>query len=100
MANQPKVSASITAQNTFTDGLLVQGKKTARISGTFSATVSLQYSEDGSNWNDAYDNTGTVVTFTTPARFIIEEPAQGIFYRLGVKTGNFTSGTVAVAIFG
>jgi hypothetical protein len=87
MAN---VTASITAQNTFTDKLQVVGHFNLSISGTWAATVTVQRSWDGTNWFD-------VDTFTSNYEgggFDAEE----VFYRAGVKTGDFTSGTVALRI--
>lgn len=99
MGNQPKVTASITAQNTFTDGIGVHGESSAYITGTFVATVTLQKTRDqGVTWEDAYDKNGNVYEWTAPAEFIIKEPSNFIQYRLGVKTGAYTSGTANVGI--
>lgn len=99
MGNQPKVTAALVAQNTFSDGIGINGKASGYVRGTFVATVSLQYSEDGGDtWNDSYDKNGSAITFTGPARFIIEEPSNFIEYRLGIKTGAYTSGTANVGI--
>lgn len=87
MAN---VTANITAQNTFTDKLQVIGHFNLSISGTWSATVTVQRSWDGTVWLD-------VDTFTSNYEGVGFE-AEEIYYRVGVKTGDFTSGTVALRI--
>lgn len=86
------VTASITAQNTFSDGLYVEGGFNLSISGTFSATVTVQRSFDqGSTWRD-------VDTFTAPIETFGTDPEPVVVYRAGVKTGDFTSGTVDIRI--
>lgn len=88
MAN---VTAAITAQNTFTDKFQVVGHFNLSISGTFSATVTVQRSFDnGSTWLD-------VDTFTAPYEGVGHD-AEDLFYRVGVKTGEFTSGTANVRL--
>jgi len=89
------VSAAITAQNTFTDWLSVgKGRRfSIDIYGTFAATVYLQKTYNG----------GTTViddptTRTAPYSEISLPLAEGTQYRLGVKTGGFTSGTVSVRL--
>jgi len=96
------VSASITAQNTFTSAIEVTGTGTDRaitinISNTFVATVTLQRSFDSSTgpWADVSGKTwtaGTVESYTDGLN------NQTCWYRLGVKTGEFTSGTVDIIL--
>ena len=84
-------SASLTAQNTFTDAVKLWGDFTLSISGTFVATVTVQRSHDnGVTWRDVDD-------FTTETEENGFEP-EYVKYRAGVKTGNYTSGTVTVRI--
>ena len=85
-------TAAITAQNTFTDPLSLTSKAfNLSVSGTFVATVSLQRSHDGgANWHD-------VVQLTEPDELGGFEPV-GSLYRVGVKTGDFTSGTINVRL--
>ena len=85
-------TASLTAQNTFIDAVqLDAGKKAAiSISGTFSATVTVQRRLDGSNWRD-------VQSFTAAAEQTFDA-GVGQEIRVGVKTGDYTSGTVACLI--
>jgi hypothetical protein len=85
---------NITAQNTFTTPVLIQAENEfdISISGTFVATVVLQRSKDGStNWMD-------VDSFTAPAEKT-GRAGSAWFFRVGVKTGGFTSGTVVVDLF-
>lgn len=83
-------SKSITAQNTWTDPVQLQGFFNLGISGTFSATVTVQRSLDNSTWWD-------VDTFTQETQDWGMEP-EVMWYRVGVKTGEFTSGTVEVRL--
>lgn len=93
------VSESISAQDTFSDPIRVNGVGNQRsfgisVTGTFSATVTLQYSvgEPGT-WVD-------VATYTTPTTesYLDELDNQIIYYRIGVKTGGFVSGPVVVGL--
>ena len=83
------IEKTISAQNTFaTAAELVAGKFNFSLSGTWAATVHLQRSFDqGSNWLD-------VDSFTDNVEAVGEEPEGGVYYRFGVKTGNYTSGAV------
>ena len=92
------VSASITAENVFTDAILVEGSGNRRIftivvSGTWTATVRLQRSFDlGATWEDVSTKTNGSSTLDDTL------DNQDIQYRIGVKTGEFTSGTVEVSL--
>ena len=83
-------SKSITADNSFTDPVQITGYFNVSISGTFGATVTAQRSVDNSTWVD-------VDSWTAPAEEVGMDP-EVMWYRVGVKTGNFTSGTVVVRI--
>lgn len=80
----------ITAENTFSDAVLTEGYFNVSIWGTFVATVTVQRSTDASNWRD-------VDSFNAPIESYGFDP-EYIYYRIGVKTGGFTSGTVNVRI--
>lgn len=87
------VTSSFTAQNQFSNSIRVTGVGAARafsivITGTFTATVTLQYSTDNATWVDR-------TTYTTPTSTSLTDGLdnQIIYYRLGVKTGDYTSGT-------
>lgn len=83
-------SKSITAQNSFTDPVQISGWFNVSISGTFSATVTAQRSIDKVNWFD-------VDSWTAPSEDVGMDP-EVIWYRVGVKTGDFTSGTVVIRV--
>lgn len=82
------VTASLTAQNTFSGGVVLEGQFNFSLSGTWVATVTLQRSfDDGGTWQD-------VETFTANLERIGVSPETNIQFRFGIKTGDFTSGTV------
>jgi hypothetical protein len=83
-------SRSITAENQFTTAVRLSGQFNVSVSGTFSATVTIQRSPDNTNWYD-------VDTFTAPTEQFGTDPEQ-MYYRIGVKTGGFGSGTVVVRL--
>jgi hypothetical protein len=83
-------TASITAQNTFTTAVQLEGYFNVSISGTWSATVTVQRSINNSTWVD-------VEAFTANTEKVGFEP-EIMWYRVGVKTGAFTSGTVVVRL--
>lgn len=95
-----RVEESISAENVFSDAIRVIGIGESRrfsvtVAGTFVATVTLQRSfDEGATWED-------VGTYTAPAS---ETPAsdgfdnQIVHYRIGVDTGDYTSGTADVAL--
>jgi len=93
------VVSPITAENIFTDPIRVTGIDSGRIfavniSGTWSATVTLQRSVgDVGDWTDVED-----YTVNTIKSFDDTLDNQIIYYRLGVKTGNFTSGSVSAGL--
>lgn len=85
-------SANITAQNTFTSGVVLSGAFSLSISGTWAGTVTIQRSFDaGTTWLD-------VQNYTANFEDTGNEPAVGVLYRVGFKTGNYTSGTANVRI--
>lgn len=91
-ATVASVTASITAQNTFSNPVPLAGPFNLSLSGTWSATVHLQRSFDnGLTWLD-------VQSYTANIQDRGLEAETGVVYRAGVKTGNFTSGTVVVRI--
>lgn len=82
--------ASISAQNTFTTPVKLNGYFNVSISGTFVATVTVQRSIDGVTWMDV-DN------WTAPSEDVGLEP-EVMWYRVGVKTGDYVSGTAEVRL--
>lgn len=96
-----KVEKSISSADTWTDKIEparysgpTQGKLAMSISGTtWSATVTLQRSfDEGSNWHE-------VNTYTSNTQKTIDDPLSGVVYRIGVASGNYTSGTVTVGLY-
>lgn len=83
-------TAAISAQNTFSTAVRIGKEFNVSISGTFVATVTAQRSYDNVTWYD-------VDTWTAPSEDVGFEP-EYIWYRIGVKTGNYTSGTVNIRI--
>lgn len=88
----PAITRTISAQNTFSDAVLIIGDFNLSISGTFAATVTVQRSTDGTVWRDV-DN------WTAPTEEVGYDPMKN-FYRAGIKTGNYTSGSATVQING
>jgi len=94
------VTKSISGADDFTSSIRVVGKETARvfgviIEGTFVATVTLQFSigEEG-NWNDIAPNH----TVPTSENYDDGQDDQVIYYRLGVKAAEYTSGTITATL--
>lgn len=86
-----QASKTITGANSFTDPVKLTGFFNLSISGTFVATVTVQRSFDNQvTWQDVDD-------FTAPTEDYGMEP-EVCWYRVGVKTGNFTSGSVDVRL--
>lgn len=90
------VSVTVTAQNQFSSGLKVTGTGenrsiTVTLTGTWVATVVLQVSTDNSSFSNVpgYTWNGNV---TGP--YLDGLDGQTRYYRVGVETGAFTSGTV------
>lgn len=83
---------TLTGENTFTDPCGVVGYFNISISGEWIGTVTVQRSFDlGSTWRD-------VASWTTKAEEYGFEPEHGVQYRAGVKTGEWSSGSVTVRI--
>jgi len=93
------VTASVTAQDTGTGGIFVTGISNGRtfivtLTGTWAATVTLQRSSDNSTWTD----TDTTWTANVDATYNDALDNAVFYYRLHVKTGDFTSGTVVMTL--
>jgi len=94
MADNQRVTAAITAQNSFTDEIYVASGRDATITieGTFTATVTVQYKLfQGSDWID-------LETKTAEGRWDFAGGAD--YWRAGVKTGDYTTGTVNITMNG
>lgn len=93
-------SDALAAQNTFGSTIRVTGVGGDRvfnfsISGTFSATVTVQRSIDSAT-------TGfiDVLNYTAPVSTSYNDGLDNsiVWYRIGIKTGNYTSGTATVTL--
>ena len=80
---------SIDGENLYTDPVRLNGFFNISLSGeNWVATVTVQRSFDkGSTWHD-------VETFTENTQEYGFEPEYGMYYRLGIKEGDYTSGTI------
>lgn len=94
------VTSSIVAENTFTSTIKVTGVTANRVftitrSGTWVATVTLQRSLTAAD--GPFED---VTTYTTNATITFDDALdnQIAWYRIGVKTGNYTSGTVVLTL--
>ncbi|NDF13334.1 MAG: hypothetical protein EB060_11040 [Proteobacteria bacterium] len=82
-------SFNVAAQNTFCEDAEFDYLRpfNLSVSGTWAGTVTLQRSfNNGSTWLDVYSVTANVET-------VVDSPETGVLWRLGIKTGNYTSGT-------
>jgi hypothetical protein len=77
------VTRSITAANQFTDAIRLTGLFDLSVAGTFAATVTVQRSYDNATWRD-------VDVFTSEVEMTGTQ-GEMAWYRVGVKTGEFTS---------
>lgn len=91
-----KVTVSVTAQNTFSAPIRVTGLNSSRafvinIQGTFVGTVTLQMSI-GSATGPFSDVSGAA--YGGPVNILYQDSLdnQIIYYRIGIETGNYTSG--------
>jgi sigma54-dependent transcription regulator len=88
-----EVTKSITAENTFSDEITVQGYfniSVTGIAGGTEVTVQKISGVDGSNYTDVDSFTADVETYG------FDPERQN--YRVGVKTGDFGSGTCKVRL--
>lgn len=93
------VTASLSGADQFTDEIRVTGIDDQRkfqltITGTWTASVTLQYSVGApGSWVD-------VATYTTNQALTYDDTFdnQIIYYRLGIKSGNYTSGTAVATL--
>jgi len=83
----------INTANSFTPAELIQPGETFDVSirGTFVAKLTVQRSKDQSVWRD-------VETFEAPVEKV-GISGSAWYFRVGVKTGDYTSGTAIVEIY-
>ena len=93
------VSDSVSLENTFTDDIRITGVGSSRgfavtVSGSFSGTVTLQRSIPApGDWTDVETYTGgTSKTFNDGL------DNQIVHYRIGIKSGQYTSGTASLQL--
>ncbi len=86
------VTRTITAENQFTDPTLLQGYFNISLSGTWAGKVTAQRSFDkGSTYYD-------VETWIANTQEYGFEPEGGVYYRAGMKAGEYTSGDCLVRL--
>lgn len=94
------VQANLAAADTYTNPVLVTGVGTQRAlqlntSGVFSGTLSLQYSVGApGTWIDQ----NPALAFPLNFSYVDGLDNQTIYYRIGIKPGNYVSGTAAVSL--
>lgn len=93
-------SVTLTAENQFSDSIRVTGVDGTRvfsviITDTWVATITLQYSTDDATWVDAASG-----SYTTNTAISYDDTLdnQVLYYRIGIKTGNYTSGSATATI--
>lgn len=92
----PATTKTISGANAFTDPVHIIGdfnfSIVASTSPAFDGTVTVQRSSDGTNWRD-------VDTFTASSEEVGYDPMKN-YYRAGIKTGEYTAGSVALTLNG
>jgi hypothetical protein len=97
-SSSQQVSASVTAQDSGTNSIRVTGVGASRlftvtISGVWSGTVTLQRSSDDASWQDVKTY---VVNGSEGLNYGLDN--QVLYYRLWIKSGDYTSGTANLDI--
>jgi len=83
---------SVSGDNLYTDAAEIIGYFNISLSGTWVGKVTAQRSFDlGSTWFD-------VATWTSNTQEYGYEPERRVYYRVGIKTGEFISGQVDVRL--
>ena len=81
-----------TGENQFTDAAELTGYFNVSLSGEWEGIITAQRSFDGgSTWFD-------VNTWTENTQEFGFEPEKGVFYRIGFKLAEYTSGTAIIRI--
>ena len=92
---EAKVKTSLSAQNTFSNAVRLINFFNPVITGTFSATITVQESFDNVVWTDVSSLNYTTVGVKDA---VLAGTNQKNWYRIGIKTGNYTSGTAVVEL--
>ncbi len=87
---KPNTATALDGPGTYSDSTSFVGNFNLSIWGTFVGTVTLQRSFDGTTWLDVAD-------YDEPIEDAGYEPGSAI-YRIGIKAGDYTSGTANVRI--
>lgn len=94
------VTESISSENVFTDPIRIVGAEAARvfsliISGRTDSTITLQFAfTDDGPWNDISPQ----YTANTSSSYDDGQDDQVIYYRLGIKTGDYGTDTVVCTL--
>lgn len=98
LATDASVTATISAANSFSKPISACGDNSTvcalnvSVSGTFVGTVTLQRKfPNDAVWHD-------VTTWTTPVETKITDYEHGVFYRIGIALGEYTSGSAIVRL--
>jgi hypothetical protein len=93
----PATTKTISAANSFTDPVHIIGdfnlSIVASTSPAFSGTVTAQRSSDGTNWRD-------VDTWVSVSSEEVGYDPMKMYYRAGIKTGQYTAGSVTITLNG
>ena len=82
------LTADIAGNDVFSDPVILKGVFNLSLSGTWAGTVTTQRRFSGTSiWLDTD-------TFTSNIEETGEEPENGVEYRFGFKSGDYTSGVV------
>ena len=92
-----RVTADLTAGDSFSAPVRLRGRFNFVLSGGFAAAVRLQRSfadpAGSADWHDIPDAFGNAL-FSGPVAMVGEEP-EGAWYRFGIASGGYTSGTAS-----
>jgi len=94
MTGPDERTGSLTAENTYVGTIITDNldELTYTITGTWVGTISLQRSyNQGTTWID-------VLNYTDNVAFQVTNGKDDVYWRIGFKTGNFTSGTAGCTI--
>lgn len=93
----PATTKTISTANTWTDAVHIIGDFNLSIlastSPAFDGTVTVQRSSDGTNWRD-------VSTWVSVSSEEVGYDPMKNYYRAGIKTGEYTAGSVTLTLNG
>jgi hypothetical protein len=93
----PATTKTISAADSWTDPVHIIGdfnlSIVASTSPAFSGTVTAQRSSDGTNWRD-------VDTWVSVSAEGVGYDPMKMYYRAGIKTGEYTAGSVSITLNG